>query len=101
MERPLSSALIAEAYGTFVLTLLGPTAITVVVNCNDLFPVGAGLGFRGDLGGFPEPGQELRPSAGLQYDSSVVVRALRNRADPRRAGCCSPFQGHLQGRKVR
>jgi glycerol uptake facilitator protein len=44
MERPLSSALIAEAYGTFVLTFLGPTAITVVVNYHDLFPGGAGLG---------------------------------------------------------
>jgi glycerol uptake facilitator protein len=44
MERPLSSALIAEAYGTFVLTLLGPTAITIVANYHDLFPAGAGLG---------------------------------------------------------
>jgi glycerol uptake facilitator protein len=44
MERPLSSALIAEAYGTFVLTFLGPTAITIVTNYHDLFPGGAGLG---------------------------------------------------------
>ncbi|MDA4132957.1 MAG: aquaporin family protein [Thaumarchaeota archaeon] len=44
MERPLSSALIAEAYGTFVLTLLGPTAITIVANYHNLFPAGAGLG---------------------------------------------------------
>jgi glycerol uptake facilitator protein len=44
MERPLSSALAAEAYGTFVLTFLGPMAITVVVNYHDLFPAGAGLG---------------------------------------------------------
>ena len=48
MERPLSSALVAEAYGTFVLTLLGPTAITVVTD-GTLFPLGPslGLGFIG------------------------------------------------------
>jgi len=44
LERPLSSALIAEAYGTFLLTFLGPTAITVVTNYHNLFPGGAGLG---------------------------------------------------------
>ena len=48
MERPLSSVLVAEAYGTFVLTLLGPLAITVVSD-HTLFPNGAslGLGFIG------------------------------------------------------
>jgi glycerol uptake facilitator protein len=44
LQRPLSSALIAEAYGTFVLTFLGPTAITIVANYGNLFPAGAGLG---------------------------------------------------------
>jgi glycerol uptake facilitator protein len=48
MERPLSSALIAEAYGAFVLTLLGPTAITVATNYNNVFGSnGLGLGFIG------------------------------------------------------
>ena len=48
LERPLSSVLVAEAYGTFVLTLLGPTAITIVSN-HALFPIGSslGLGFIG------------------------------------------------------
>lgn len=48
MERPLSSALVAEAYGTFLLTLLGPTAITMVMD-GQLFPLGPslGLGFIG------------------------------------------------------
>lgn len=40
--------LIAEAYGTFVLTLLGPTAITIVTNYNNIFGnTGLGLGFIG------------------------------------------------------
>ncbi len=48
MERPLSSTLVAEGYGTFVLTLIGPMAITVVSNPT-LFPIGGslGLGFIG------------------------------------------------------
>ena len=36
--------MIAEAYGTFVLTFVGSTAITVFTNYNNLFPIGAGLG---------------------------------------------------------
>jgi glycerol uptake facilitator protein len=44
LQRPLSSALVAEAYGTFVLTLLGPTAITIVANYHNFFAAGAGLG---------------------------------------------------------
>ncbi len=52
MERPLSSALVAEAYGTFVLTFLGATAITKVTD-GKLFLLGPslGLGFIG-LGAF-------------------------------------------------
>src|SRR5712691_5787350 len=48
MERPLPSALVAEAYGTFLLTLLGPMSITVVSNPT-IFPIGPslGLGFVG------------------------------------------------------
>jgi len=48
MERPLSSALVAEAYGAFVLTFIGGTAITVASDPK-LFPLGAslGLGFIG------------------------------------------------------
>ncbi|MDA4122043.1 MAG: aquaporin [Thaumarchaeota archaeon] len=47
MSRPLSSALVAEAYGTFVLTLIGSTAITVVTD-GTLFPgTSLGLGFIG------------------------------------------------------
>src|SRR3989442_78286 len=48
LERPLSASILAEAYGTFVLTLLGPMSITVVNNPG-LFPLGSslGLGFIG------------------------------------------------------
>ncbi len=48
LERPLSAALLAEAYGTFVLTLLGPMSITIVNNPK-FFPIGPslGLGFVG------------------------------------------------------
>ena len=48
LERPLSASILAEAYGTFVLTLLGPMSITVVSNPG-LFPIGPslGLGFIG------------------------------------------------------
>jgi glycerol uptake facilitator protein len=44
MERPLSSVLVAEAYGTFLLTFIGATSITIVTNYDGLFPGGAGLG---------------------------------------------------------
>ncbi len=43
MERPLTSALIAEAYGTFLLTFIGSTAITIV-SSPTIFPGGSGLG---------------------------------------------------------
>ncbi|MGA2665603.1 MAG: aquaporin [Nitrososphaerales archaeon] len=43
MQRPLSRALLAEAYGTFLLTFIGPMAVTVVADPT-LFPGGAGLG---------------------------------------------------------
>ncbi len=48
LERRLSGTLVAEVYGTFVLTLIGPMAITVVSNPT-LFPIGGslGLGFIG------------------------------------------------------
>ncbi len=48
MERPLSSMLVAEAYGTFLLTLLGPMSVTIVKNPN-IFPAGVplGIGFIG------------------------------------------------------
>ncbi len=48
MERSLSSALIAEGYGTFLLVLVGPTTITIVNN-PQIFPIGPslGLGFIG------------------------------------------------------
>lgn len=48
MERPLSSLLLAEAYGTFVLTFVGISAITVASDTS-LFPLGPslGLGFIG------------------------------------------------------
>ncbi len=48
MERPLSSTLAAEAYGTFLLTLLGPMSVTIVKN-PDIFPAGVplGIGFIG------------------------------------------------------
>src|SRR5579862_5958331 len=48
MERPLSSLMIAEAYGTFLLTFVGVTAITVASDAS-LFPIGPtlGLGFIG------------------------------------------------------
>jgi glycerol uptake facilitator protein len=48
MERTLSSVMLAEAYGTFILTFIGATAITVASDAS-LFPVGPsfGLGFIG------------------------------------------------------
>ncbi len=48
MERPLSSVMVAEAYGTFLLTFIGATSITVA-NDASLFSAGAtlGLGFVG------------------------------------------------------
>ena len=48
MERPLSSALLAEAYGTFLLTFVGGTAIVVASDAT-LFSAGPslGLGFIG------------------------------------------------------
>ena len=48
MEHPLSSKLVAEAYGTFLLTFIGCTSITIVSDEN-LFPLGPtlGLGFVG------------------------------------------------------
>ena len=53
MERPLSSVMIAEAYGTFLLTFIGCTAITVA-NDAALFSAGPtlGLGFIGLAFGF-------------------------------------------------
>jgi len=47
-ERPLTQALIAEAWGTFVLTFIGPLAITVATNPG-IFSGGVplGLGFIG------------------------------------------------------
>ncbi len=47
-EAPFSSALVAEAYGTFLLTFIGATSITMVGNPT-LFSVGPtlGLGFIG------------------------------------------------------
>jgi len=48
MERSLSSVMLAEAYGTFLLTFIGATSITVASDAN-LFSVGPtlGLGFVG------------------------------------------------------
>jgi glycerol uptake facilitator len=48
MERPLSSVMIAEAYGTFLLVFIGATSITIA-NDATLFPSGPslGLGFVG------------------------------------------------------
>jgi glycerol uptake facilitator protein len=48
MERPLSSLMLAEAYGTFILTFIGVTTITVASDAN-LFSIGPslGLGFIG------------------------------------------------------
>jgi len=48
MERLLSSVMVAEAYGAFLLTFVGATTITVV-NDGTLFPAGPslGLGFIG------------------------------------------------------
>jgi glycerol uptake facilitator protein len=48
MERPLSSLMLAEAYGTFILTFVGVTTITVASDAN-LFSIGPslGLGFIG------------------------------------------------------
>ncbi len=48
MERQRSSLVIAEAYGTFLLTFVGIGAITVASDAN-LFPIGPtlGLGFIG------------------------------------------------------
>jgi MIP family channel proteins len=48
MERQLSSVMLAEAYGTFLLTFVGCTAITVASDPN-LFSTGPslGLGFTG------------------------------------------------------
>ena len=48
MERPLSSLVLAEVYGTFVLTFVGIAAITVASD-SSLFPLGPslGLGFIG------------------------------------------------------
>ena len=48
MDRSLSSVMLAEAYGTFLLTFIGATAITVASDAN-LFSVGPslGLGFVG------------------------------------------------------
>jgi len=53
MEHPLSSLVLAEAYGTFVLTFIGISAITVASDSN-LFPLGPslGLGFIGLAFGF-------------------------------------------------
>ena len=52
MGRPLSSALVAEAYGTFVLTFILGTSITIESDPK-LFPLGPslGLGFIGLSGG--------------------------------------------------
>jgi glycerol uptake facilitator protein len=48
MERPLSSLVLAEVYGTFILTFIGISAITVASDSN-LFSIGPslGLGFIG------------------------------------------------------
>ena len=48
MERPFSSALVAEAYGAFLLTFIGCTAITIA-NDSSVFSLGPtlGLGFVG------------------------------------------------------
>jgi glycerol uptake facilitator protein len=48
MERPLSSVVIAEAYGTFLLVFIGATSITIA-NDATLFSAGPslGLGFVG------------------------------------------------------
>jgi glycerol uptake facilitator protein len=48
MERPLSSVMIAEAYGTFLLVFIGATSITIA-NDATLFSAGPslGLGFVG------------------------------------------------------
>ncbi|HUI00322.1 MAG TPA: aquaporin [Nitrososphaerales archaeon] len=43
MERPLSSLMLAEAYGTFLLTFIGATSITVASDAS-IFPAGTGLG---------------------------------------------------------
>jgi glycerol uptake facilitator len=53
MERPLSNLVVAEAYGTFVLTFIGTTAITMASDAN-LFSLGPslGLGFIGLAFGF-------------------------------------------------
>jgi glycerol uptake facilitator protein len=53
MERPLSSLMLAEAYGTFILTFIGVTTITVASDAN-LFSLGPslGLGFIGLAFGF-------------------------------------------------
>jgi len=53
MERPLSVLMLAEAYGTFILTFIGVSAITVASD-GSLFPIGPslGLGFIGLAFGF-------------------------------------------------
>lgn len=53
MERPLSNLFVAEAYGTFILTFIGTSAVTVASDAN-LFSLGPslGLGFIGLAFGF-------------------------------------------------
>jgi glycerol uptake facilitator protein len=53
MDRPLSSLILAEAYGTFLLVFVGTSAITVTSDPT-LFPAAAtlGLGFVGLAFGF-------------------------------------------------
>ena len=91
MERPLSSLMLAEAYGTFVLTFIGVTAITVTSDVN-LFSIGPslGLGFIGLafgvalIAGIASVGSisggYFNPAVTIA--ASVVGRLPRNRVAP-------------------
>jgi glycerol uptake facilitator protein len=87
MERPLSSVMLAEAYGTFLLTFIGATSITVA-NDATLFSAGPtlGLGFIGLAHGLALLAGVASVGAisGAHFNPAVTVSAFASGRLPRK-----------------
>ncbi len=87
MERPLSSVIAAEAYGTFLLTFVGATSITVVSDAT-LFASGPtlGLGFIGLAHGFALLAgiASVGAISGAHFNPAVTISVYASGRLPRR-----------------
>jgi MIP family channel proteins len=87
MERPLSSVMAAEAYGTFLLTFIGATSITVASDAT-LFASGPtlGLGFIGLAHGFALVAgiASVGSISGAHFNPAVTISVYASGRMPRK-----------------